>query len=545
MREFLRPIRGRWGVATLMLAALLGALVAPGLAEAQACPAGRFCFYVPPGMPLTGSHSGAGSRVFDAILSAPAVTVTGTYAIDGGAATAFSVSPGTSFRIPLSGGAALQTAFNTSQNRGVFISASSQELTVDFRETFDAEQYSATIQRSTIALGTRFRLAGYSLNNESVAEANRDVATVYAPTGATVTFTRPAGAALPFWAETPADTDGILTLTIAAGQTASVRTAGGFDFDGALLTSTAPIGVVAGGRGWAPGGCGDDGMDSVLPTSIWGSLFATRFPDGSDPATSRIRVLSDTAGTQVFLNGSAVASATINAGEFFTITSTPTITSIRTSQPAMVWMNAGQAGCELDTVYVPPLTFIASVATLSLDFNVLGGGDMSILIPDGRQTTLRVDGAAAAPTFSISELVPGVTPAVRFVRFALSAGDHNVRATSDFQAMLASRTGPSGLLGYYSPFRLPGCGDRVVNGSEGCDDGNGMDGDGCSALCALEVGWSCAPPAGPSVCIRRAPVVITTPAVDGVATSDNTPTISGTADPGAVVTVTMARRRSR
>ena len=35
---------------------------------------------------------------------------------------------------------------------------------------------------------------------------------------------------------------------------------------------------------------------------------------------------------------------------------------------------------------------------------------------------------------------------------------------------------------------LINCGDGVVNGSEECDDGNTLSGDGCSALCALEPG---------------------------------------------------------
>ena len=35
------------------------------------------------------------------------------------------------------------------------------------------------------------------------------------------------------------------------------------------------------------------------------------------------------------------------------------------------------------------------------------------------------------------------------------------------------------------------CGDGVVQSTEGCDDGNAADGDGCSSSCALESGWFC------------------------------------------------------
>src|ERR1700759_3990174 len=34
----------------------------------------------------------------------------------------------------------------------------------------------------------------------------------------------------------------------------------------------------------------------------------------------------------------------------------------------------------------------------------------------------------------------------------------------------------------------PGCGDGMISGSEQCDDGNTVDGDGCSHACMLEPG---------------------------------------------------------
>ncbi|WP_373048619.1 DUF4215 domain-containing protein [Vulgatibacter sp.] len=41
------------------------------------------------------------------------------------------------------------------------------------------------------------------------------------------------------------------------------------------------------------------------------------------------------------------------------------------------------------------------------------------------------------------------------------------------------------------------CGDGVGTGSEACDDGNSSDGDGCSASCAVEAGFTCPPAGGP------------------------------------------------
>jgi cysteine-rich repeat protein len=47
----------------------------------------------------------------------------------------------------------------------------------------------------------------------------------------------------------------------------------------------------------------------------------------------------------------------------------------------------------------------------------------------------------------------------------------------------------------------PGCGDGIVEAGETCDDGNTIAGDGCSAVCVTEVGFTCT--GMPSKCIGR------------------------------------------
>jgi len=64
------------------------------------------------------------------------------------------------------------------------------------------------------------------------------------------------------------------------------------------------------------------------------------------------------------------------------------------------------------------------------------------------------------------------------------------------------------------------CGDSLIAPPvESCDDGNMMPGDGCGATCRREI-------------------AITSPP-EGARTSDSTPTVAGTADPGASVTVVV------
>lgn len=45
---------------------------------------------------------------------------------------------------------------------------------------------------------------------------------------------------------------------------------------------------------------------------------------------------------------------------------------------------------------------------------------------------------------------------------------------------------------------VPGCGDGLLDPSEGCDDGNGLPGDGCSVGCEVEHGFTC--DGAPSTC---------------------------------------------
>jgi len=51
--------------------------------------------------------------------------------------------------------------------------------------------------------------------------------------------------------------------------------------------------------------------------------------------------------------------------------------------------------------------------------------------------------------------------------------------------------GPSPAQCDIGAFELGGCGDGFVDAGEACDDGNNVDGDGCSATCTVETGFSC------------------------------------------------------
>lgn len=356
-----------WYVAWTLCAAL--GLAPTPRASAQACPAGRACFYVPPAMPAPIATTVG----WDMVLSSPRGTITGTWRAGTGSATAFSVSPGSPAIISLSATAGTASDFGVVETRGIFIDASSQELIVDHRESSGLNQSSSTIKSSAYGLGTRFRLGGYNLNGGA---DGFDYASVYAPFGASVTFEAPVGATLPFWEDSATTT---LSVTLAAGETYIARTLPApictREIDGALVTSSDPITVDTGGRGNSllcglSGTCGDDGADGVLPVSGLGTEYVVVDFPSSAAAGEDVLVVADTANTEVRVNGALVA--TLGVGGTFVFTLTGAATYVETSHPAYVYQNTGMAGCELDIALIPPVV-LAPVGSWSVDFNVRAG----------------------------------------------------------------------------------------------------------------------------------------------------------------------------
>lgn len=483
---FIAPRRRARRASVVALLVGLGALLSSTQASAQSCPAGQYCYYVPPILnapPVSPDNYGG-----DIVLSSPTGTITGTYRKNGGAAEPFSVAAGTPVFISLGPTEGQISGFLVAEARGTFIVASSSALTVDQRVTALYWQSSSSVKSNVVGLGKRFRAGAYTLNSANGDGTGYDFLSFYAPTAATIVVTAPPGAAAPFW------NDGINglahTFTLQAGQTYMMRSQTGADIDGALITSDQPVSVASGGRGWVLGTCGDDGMDHLVPTDLLGTQFIV--DDYPSTLAESVRVVTDNDATDVFVNGALAA--TINAGQTYA-PSISGVTFLETSTPSYVYQNAGLSLCELDVGLIPPVSF-ASLASTTISFDVIGNGAVDVMIPTAAVGTITLDGAPAPNPQVVA--VP-THPEYSRVRFNISGGTHAIAAQSDFQLGMVSSNGGSGLFAYFNPYRLPGCGDATVGASEGCDDGNVDDGDGCSAVCQVEPYYGCMG-SGPSVC---------------------------------------------
>eukprot|EP01088_Endostelium_zonatum_P015603 TRINITY_DN3913_c0_g1_i1.p1 TRINITY_DN3913_c0_g1~~TRINITY_DN3913_c0_g1_i1.p1 ORF type:complete len:414 (-),score=139.67 TRINITY_DN3913_c0_g1_i1:71-1312(-) len=82
----------------------------------------------------------------------------------------------------------------------------------------------------------------------------------------------------------------------------------------------------------------------------------------------------------------------------------------------------------------------------------------------------------------------------------------------------------AGVLAYVFSSRAVACGNGLVDGTETCDDGNTVSGDGCSSTCQTEGGYNCTQNylAATSVCTRQANVSPSTTPSASVAPSSGT-----------------------
>ena len=472
-----------------MLALTTLVTAAPLDAQAQSCPSDKVCFYIPPALPTPPGYT----VDWDLSLAASNGTVEGTYQIGTAAAVNFSTDTSTPVNVPLSTTEGVANGYSTAERRGIFIQANSDALNVTRRLSVGPWQSSSSVKDSARALGTRFRLAGYSLSGTNTADTGFDHVGIYAPRGGTVSIKAPPGAALPFWEGEASDT---VTVTLSAGQTYIQRTrvtsgsACDQDITGALLTSTDAVSVTTGGRGWGrattsvgaclnTGGCGDEGEDNTVPTSGIGTEYVV-----SNYNTNNARstvIVADEAGTTVSLNGSLVATLAAGERHYFRPTG---VTFIETSRPAYVYQNAGTSGCEMGLGFVPPVSFASAIVN-TVAFNVLGSGQIRMLIETDKIPTVTYDGAAL-PGSTTTIAVPG-KPEWSVLAFASAAGDHLVDAGGDYQLGLATGGSGTGLYAYYNIFNLANCGDNNIDANEGCDDGNTTPGDGCNSVCKIEV----------------------------------------------------------
>lgn len=243
------------------------------------------------------------------------------------------------------------------------------------------------------------------------------------------------------------------------------------ELNGTLVTSDKTIVMNSGsflaGHSTNSGDGRDMGIDQIVPTAYLGTRFIPVEGDGGDNA-ERMEVpivIADTDGTQIFVNGSASAIATINAGDYYPISGTHYQNGsmfIRTSQPAYLYQstssnnNNGQAMNFVAAI----LDNLESQDLLVPAVDQLGVPTISIVAPSS--ATVMVDG----DDLTGGVVVPGID---NFLLYTLDGktGDVEVSSTEPYSFTMTSEEGARGASAFYVGFPNSfGINDNVTTQAE-------------------------------------------------------------------------------
>ena len=160
--------------------------------------------------------------------------------------------------------------------------------------------------------------------------------------------------------------------------------------------------------------------------------------------------------------------------------SPPSLRSVSASTAVLTW--------------VPSVVLPWTVPVLSPVHSTPSISDVEAGVRSWLLQVRRVYGNGTVGNWTLAATVP-VTPAPSTPSQEEQATVSNLPSFSGFQFRLAAANGATGQSSWSSASgvvtTLPLCSDGARQGDEGCDDSNLVDGDGCSYLCAVELGWAC------------------------------------------------------
>lgn len=261
--------------------------------------------------------------------------------------------------------------------------------------------------------------------------------------------------------------DDVQTFNLNAGE--SVTVSGYTDFSpnlsgfvGALLTSTKPIVVNTGN---ATGGMLDEmsgqdfNLDQIVPVDIVGDEYIIVKGNGSSN-TERPLVIATQDNTQVFINGSTTAAATLNAGDYFLVPSSFYSGTVNQnmfiSSDKPVYLYQIIAGAISDATsglnFIPPLScFWQKSVDMIPSFNSIGSTtypNSEIIVVTETGSTVSINNV---PTTATPQTVTGNLNWVTY-RISGLSGNVKIESTGALAAGVFGAVSVAGFGGYYSGF---------------------------------------------------------------------------------------------
>ncbi|HEY5921646.1 MAG TPA: EGF domain-containing protein [Kofleriaceae bacterium] len=210
--------------------------------------------------------------------------------------------------------------------------------------------------------------------------------------------------------------------------------------------------------------------------------------DAGNQATMQIRIIT----------GNAVGSDEWVGIDDISITNATTSpTAVGMASPASALRGAGVT---LTAAVTPGAVPASTGLNVTCDISSIGGSATAALLDDG----MNGDALAGDNIFTLATTV-GATSTLGAKTFACTVADAETR-NSTFNIMFEV---------------IAVCGDGIVEGAETCDDSGTTAGDGCSATCIIETGYTCT--GMPSVCTDIDECTLMTDNCDANAMCANTP----------------------
>lgn len=225
---------------------------------------------------------------------------------------------------------------------------------------------------------------------------------------------------------------------------------------GSLVTSDKPIAMACGSFGGTNGELSniDLGFDQIVPSSRVGSEYIFIKSTGSDNV-ERVLLVANEDDTQIFLNGSIVASATLNAGEYASFNGTSYTPQgnlyVESSKNIFAYQSVGDDGqqnqANQEMFFVPPLScqtpkIIDNIPLINKIGNTTFTGRITLVTETGSDLSFVLNGQS----YTLNNLpnninINGplvVTGRPDFVTYTISGMSGNVSVYSTSQLYLAS-----------------------------------------------------------------------------------------------------------
>jgi hypothetical protein len=218
----------------------------------------------------------------------------------------------------------------------------------------------------------------------------------------------------------------------------------GQGFTGSLITSTAPIGVIAGADcTFAFGGACDTNVEMVPPESSWGKNFYLNNYKNASKTGSGVRILASQDSTTVTISGDVTRSVTLNAGEVFSellfasgSDQLNLSVAIVASKPVLLghYMISGSytslGGTDIGD---PSLSYMPPFEQFLSEYTVVSAGGfkaqfINVIIPTAVISTLKLDGASVSS--SLFRQIGSTTWSSAQIN--TSTGSHNLVAGQPF-----------------------------------------------------------------------------------------------------------------